>query len=50
MLHEHIQFYEGTLIKEHLNALAGCHLALRVLLLDAGLTASETDLLLFGLH
>lgn len=48
MLHEHIQFDEGSLVKQLVDALTGCLFALRMLLVNTCLTAALHDMFFFA--
>ena len=50
MLHEHIKLDKGILVEELLDALTCRHLALLMLLVDAGLAATHHDMLFLGFH
>ena len=50
MLHEHVKLDEGVLVEKLLDALASRHLAFFVLLVDALLSAAQSDVLLLGVH
>ena len=44
MLHEHIEFFKGTMIEQQVNALAGCQFAPLMLCVDALLSATQAGL------
>ena len=50
MLYEEIEFDEGTLIEEEIQALTSGELALLMLLVDLFLTATLHEVLFLGLH